>query len=236
MTHKAMLAVSETFGPTIQGEGPDMGKPCVFLRLAGCAVQCGWCDTAYTWERGFAYTMLSAHMIARKLFALANGAPPVRRLVISGGEPMQQQRGLQTLLDAFRKDPSGALFDVIEIETSGTVAPTLHESGNRIVYNVSPKLAHAQARVPYDIDILHEYVVLGGRFKFVVQARTDFIELDDIAKRAGIPPSRIWVMPLGTERHVIAVRGQELASEAIERGYNVTTRLHIILFGNKRGV
>ena len=44
------IRVNEIFGPTIQGEGSTVGKPCFFLRVAGCNLHCGWCDTYYTWN------------------------------------------------------------------------------------------------------------------------------------------------------------------------------------------
>src|SRR5690606_2170027 len=43
------LNVNEIFGITIQGEGPSMGRPCAFVRLFQCNLQCTWCDTPYTW-------------------------------------------------------------------------------------------------------------------------------------------------------------------------------------------
>src|SRR5438046_5626962 len=44
------LVVSEIFGPTFQGEGPSLGRRCVFLRLGACNLHCRWCDTPYTWD------------------------------------------------------------------------------------------------------------------------------------------------------------------------------------------
>ena len=35
---------------SIQGEGVNLGNPCIFLRLAGCNLKCAWCDTKYTWD------------------------------------------------------------------------------------------------------------------------------------------------------------------------------------------
>src|SRR5207247_11308106 len=41
------VRISEIFGPTIQGEGPLIGRPTVFVRTAGCDYRCAWCDTLY---------------------------------------------------------------------------------------------------------------------------------------------------------------------------------------------
>jgi 7-carboxy-7-deazaguanine synthase len=42
------VRISEIFGPTIQGEGPLIGRPSVFVRTAGCDYRCTWCDTQKT--------------------------------------------------------------------------------------------------------------------------------------------------------------------------------------------
>ena len=44
---KPRIRISEIFGPTIQGEGPLMGRPTVFVRTGGCDYRCRWCDTLY---------------------------------------------------------------------------------------------------------------------------------------------------------------------------------------------
>ena len=41
--------VAETFY-SIQGEGATVGQPAIFVRLQGCSVGCGWCDTKYSWD------------------------------------------------------------------------------------------------------------------------------------------------------------------------------------------
>ena len=48
LKEEAILRVSELFY-SIQGEGPTLGKPSVFIRLAGCNLECVWCDTKYSW-------------------------------------------------------------------------------------------------------------------------------------------------------------------------------------------
>ncbi len=44
---KGSIRISEIFGPTVQGEGPLIGRPTVFVRTGGCDYRCGWCDTLY---------------------------------------------------------------------------------------------------------------------------------------------------------------------------------------------
>ena len=43
------MQVNEIF-KSIQGEGPNFGKPAIFLRTAQCNLKCTWCDTKYTWD------------------------------------------------------------------------------------------------------------------------------------------------------------------------------------------
>src|SRR5882762_8325214 len=109
------LAVSEIFGPTWQGEGSSIGKRCYFLRLGGCNQHCVWCDTPYTWDwTGRNGTVYDPKREIRKytpddIVAELNRMLPdwelnddwrrmnPKMLVISGGEPMLQQKRLVTL-------------------------------------------------------------------------------------------------------------------------------------------
>ena len=98
-----MLKVNEIFGPTIQGEGPTTGEKCIFIRLFGCNLQCSWCDSKYAWDQAMqekeAHDM-SILQVANKVVEMAGD---IRRVVITGGEPLLQQLQL-TLLVALLKD------------------------------------------------------------------------------------------------------------------------------------
>lgn len=85
-----MLRVSEIFY-SLQGEGRDIGRPAVFLRLAGCNLRCVTCDTAYAWEEG---EEASVQVIQERLRVF-----PCRYLTVTGGEPLLQARGMVELLD-----------------------------------------------------------------------------------------------------------------------------------------
>jgi len=85
--------VIEMFGPTIQGEGPDAGLPCQFIRFGGCDYRCSWCDSMYAVEpaevREHAEKLTSQEIVER-LLALPGGAPMV---VLSGGNPALLELG-----------------------------------------------------------------------------------------------------------------------------------------------
>ena len=137
------LAVSEIFGPTIQGEGVSAGTPAMFLRVAGCPLSCSWCDTRYSWDwNQFDRTAETTRMTTTDVW-LEIGArvaqDPVRSLVITGGEPGSQAAALADV--ARRARASGWR---VEVETSGTVAlDSLAEASDLIT--VSPKLCELRS-------------------------------------------------------------------------------------------
>jgi 7-carboxy-7-deazaguanine synthase len=80
-------AVSEMFGPTIQGEGPVIGRKTLFVRLAGCDYRCSWCDSKQTWQAPIVKTLMTSNEILNWLRrkALQTG---VRTVTFSGGNPV----------------------------------------------------------------------------------------------------------------------------------------------------
>ncbi len=227
----AVLVVSEVFGPTIQGEGPSAGRRACFVRLGRCNLSCRWCDTPYTWDwdrhdpAEELHTVPVADVLAR-LDAMGAGL-----LVVTGGEPLLQQHHLPPLLEGARERGWR-----VEVETSGTVAPRLaHDLVDR--YNVSPKLASSgmALRRRYRPEILHRFAD-GGRaaFKFVVAEPSELDEVEAMVAECGLSP--VWVMPEGTDAEVVLARLRALAEPVIARGWNLTPRLHVLVWGDRRGV
>ena len=107
MTAKCVkLRISEIFH-SIQGESTQAGRPCSFVRLAGCNLRCAWCDTAYAFEGGVEMTVGE---IVDKV--LSHGT---RLVLVTGGEPLSQPP-VHGLL--------GALLDrgmEVMIETGGSL-------------------------------------------------------------------------------------------------------------------
>lgn len=227
------LDVNEIYGPTVQGEGSSTGKRCAFLRLSGCNLTCTWCDTPYTWDwtglNGVAYDKekethpTTVEDVAAKLLALN-----VPMLVISGGEPMIQQRNLAPLIQIL-KDANKR----VEIETNGTIVPLIEPTQ----FNVSPKLANSGVRESKrrKIDNLKHYV---GKsiFKFVCQNEQDLDEVTAYAQDAEIPNDDIWIMPEGTNSERLLNHLALITDAAIARGWNVSGRLHTMTWGLRRGI
>lgn len=229
------MRVSEVFGPTIQGEGPSTGVPASFVRLYGCNLDCVWCDTPYTWDTkgklGVVYERADESRSVDVVDLLPE-IPPARLLVITGGEPLIQRRAVYEL--AQRALTSGS-WSAVEVETNGTQSPLLPVKG--LSYNVSPKLQHAQTSHPgIRPEVLEQFLDRPAVFKFVAQETGDLPEIDGLCAAIGIPADRVWVMPEGKTEFDVAYRGAVLADEIIARGWNVATRLHVTLWGDRRCV
>lgn len=224
------LRVSEIFGPTVQGEGPSCGEQAVFVRLADCNLACWWCDTPYAWrwrefDRDRETQRRTVGSVLAELVRL--GAPLV---VITGGEPLLQADhvlGLAIgLVSAGRR---------VEIETNGTLAPP-DELVDVVRFNVSPKLASSgmSSRRRFDAAALRTFASCGKAvFKFVVTNRADLDQVAELVATYGLAP--VWIMPEGrTAERIVAVT-QEIADTVIAHGWNLTTRLHILAWGDRRG-
>jgi len=252
------LNVNEIFGITIQGEGPSMGRPCAFVRLFQCNLQCTWCDTPYTWavterkaqrhrdklqyDRAEQSHGMHPDQIAEKLEAMPWATGRLPMVVISGGEPMLQQEGIVELI---QNPLLRQMAYQWEIETAGTIgtraALAALSDGGLLRFNVSPKLVTSgnsyAARRKWNV--LEELATFRNTaFKFVVTCEEGMRELDEIEEirvRAGIRPSDIYLMPEGTTASHVLVGMHRLVDEAIKRGYNLTTRMHTLIWNDERG-
>lgn len=226
-----MLSVAEIFGPTLQGEGASVGRRCGFVRLGGCNLDCSWCDTPYTWDWSRFRPEHELRRLDTAEVVAAVEAMGVDLLVITGGEPLLQTRGLLPLLDA--ADERGWS---VEVETNGTVAPPPELAAGVTRFNVSPKLANSGIAAPVRIrpEALAALRDTGrALFKFVVAAPSDLDEVEELAAAHRLSP--VYIMPEGTTAEVVLARMRELAAPALERGFHLTPRLHILLWGDQRG-
>jgi organic radical activating enzyme len=209
------LKISEIFGPTIQGEGSTAGQFCCFLRLSGCNLKCGWCDTKYAAFGTFVETL----EVLDRLFLLLP-----RRVVITGGEPLLQQGYLQPVVTGLRE--AGIIVDV---ETNGTIIPTLK---GVCQYSVSPKLRNACKNGLYPGVLTYFATQTNCIFKFVCASAADVRDVGGL----GLENSKVWIMPEGVSVAALDRSLQAILPTALEYGYNISDRLQIRLWGNKKGV
>jgi 7-cyano-7-deazaguanosine (preQ0) biosynthesis protein QueE len=218
---------------SVQGEGVSMGLPSTFVRLAICNLRCRWCDTAYTWDwQRFDRAESTMVMAAGEVAAVVRAFAP-RNVVLTGGEPLLQRRQLVPLVETLRAE--GFRF---EVETNGTVGPG-PLAGLIDQFNVSPKLTHSGNEGLRRIapGVLRQFAAAGTAwFKFVVAEPADLEEVRTICREAGVEPGRVVLMPEGSTAAALNERGRWLAEVCVREGYRFSTRLHILLWGEKRGV
>jgi 7-carboxy-7-deazaguanine synthase len=223
------LVVSELFGPTLQGEGASAGQRAGFVRLGRCSLNCSWCDTPYSWDWKRYDPAVELREIDVGEVAASIRAMDVPRVVVTGGEPLLQQRALVELL---RLLPGLA----VEVETNGIHAPEPELVEHVERFNVSPKLANAgiERSRRYKPEVLRALQVTGKAvFKFVACDPPDLDEIEAMVAECDL--TDVWVMPEGTDAQTLVARAQRLADAVVARGWHLTPRLHILLWGDERG-
>jgi 7-carboxy-7-deazaguanine synthase len=231
VTPAAPLRVSEVFR-SLQGEGPSAGTPAHFVRLQGCDVGCRWCDTKYSWEAD------GGRVIDRAaLWREAQALGPAPLLVITGGEPLQHQ-GIAALLDAAR-----ARWPRVEVETSGIAPPPAlpgaPATGARgtLHWNVSPKLPGAGGRWQETWRHIAAWTAEPDAvFKLVIADDADLAEARGRITTHALPRTRVFYMPEGLTAAALQERAAWLAPACVADGVRLSPRLHVWLWGARRGV
>jgi 7-carboxy-7-deazaguanine synthase len=215
------LRVSEIFR-SLQGEGPSAGTPAHFLRLQGCDVGCRWCDTRYTWDPAGGRPLALADAFA-ELRAL--GDAPL--LVVTGGEPLQHP-GVERLLAA-----AVGRWPRVEVETSGVEPPPLHHE--RLAWMWSPKLPGVTGRWAETWAHAARFLADPNTWvKLVVAEGDEPAALDQVRTRA-LPRERVLLMPEGLTDAAVRTRALALAELCQREGLRLSPRLHVWLWGAKRG-
>jgi organic radical activating enzyme len=235
------LKVTEIFY-SIQGEGPSMGRPATFLRLAGCNLHCEKCDTKYSWDD----SEIEPQTITSVLIALADpevgNLPLTNYLVITGGEPLLQEESIKSLLYQL---PSNMK---IGIETNGTIFSVLNRFSpgalrRNIEYIVSSKVSSFSSNistVPFDPKWTDQNIQYASQmsvqFKFVAGSSADCKEIDQFISKYSIPRQSVWIMPECTTTEQQLQFLPFVWEFCMFRGYNLSARLHILAFNTKKGI
>lgn len=225
------LRLSEVFD-SLQGEGVNAGKPCRFVRLALCNLHCHYCDTKYTWD--FESYDFDSEVHEESVAELAEqiAGAPHRHVVVTGGEPLLQQRALAEALERVSAD----VF--IEVETNGTRVPLPALLERIDQWNVSPKLSSAGDTEELRIkpDALLALRDSGRAYlKLVVRTEQDKQEAEALRRRFGFSQDRTLLMPEAATPDELSERSAPVAAWSQELGVRFSPRLHVALWGGRRG-
>ena len=222
------MKISEIFY-SVQGEGSLVGVPSVFIRTSGCNLRCSWCDTPYTSWKPEGEEMGIAEILSQALSYKG------RHAVFTGGEPLIAPQA-KLLTEALRKNGFH-----ITIETAGTVDVDVACD----LMSISPKLANStpvgsfqaqHERLRINLPVLKSLMRFPYQLKFVVATPQDMGEVEQLVKQLEAPPANVILMPEGTEAHVLHERSLWLVELAKQFGYRISPRLHVDLYGHRRGV
>jgi 7-carboxy-7-deazaguanine synthase len=226
-----LLRLSEVFD-SLQGEGVNTGKPCRFVRLALCNLHCHYCDTKYTWDFAHFDYEHEVREVALEAVAEQLRSAPSAHVVVTGGEPLLQQRALAKVFERVPRD----LF--IEIETNGTRVPLPSLCERVSQWNVSPKLASAGDAEALRIrpDALIALRDTGRAYlKLVVKSEQDRDEAEALRERFGFARERTLLMPEAATPAELTARSGQVAAWSQALSLRFSSRLHVALWGGRRG-
>jgi 7-carboxy-7-deazaguanine synthase len=227
------MKVAEIFC-SIQGEGLLTGVPSVFVRTSGCNLRCWFCDSEYTsWH--VEGESLSVEDVLDRVAGF-----PARHAVVTGGEPMIAP-GIEALTLGLRRRGYH-----ITIETAATVFKPVECD----LASLSPKLASStpfereggrfaerHERLRLRPDVIRAFMErCPYQLKFVIDRPSDLDEVRTLLTGLpGVDPERVLLMPQGITAEEVRARGLWLVEECKRHGFRYCPRLHIDLYGNRRG-
>ena len=229
------MLISEIFH-SLQGEGELTGVPSVFVRTSGCNLRCNWCDTPYA-----SWSPEGTPMRVDEIVAEVR-KHPARHVVLTGGEPMIAKE-IPALAAALRQHGYH-----ITIETAATVAPggiacdlasLSPKLGNSAPdERLSPAWREKHEALRWQPGVVKAWLAgYGFQLKFAVAQVADVDEIEAMLTQLGrdIPRAKVLLMPEGTTVEALRTRAGWLGELCKVRGYRYAPRLHIELYGNKRG-
>lgn len=223
----------------------------MFVRTSLCNLHCIWCDTDYTWnwigtrfshvndaKPGYQKFDKKKWIAEVEVAEVADmvAAFPCKNVILTGGEPMLQQSALSVLMSALRSKSVGYRF---EVETNGTLSPTPEFDAAIDQYNVSPKLENSNnSRRLREKPAVYRFFAQSAKanFKFVIAEKTDLDEVLELIKTYAIAPEKVWLMPEGTSASALTKRRKWLVEICKTYGFRYSDRLHVQIWGAKKGV
>jgi 7-carboxy-7-deazaguanine synthase len=233
------LRIAEIFGPTIQGEGALIGEPTVFVRAGGCDYRCSWCDSLHAVDSAYRDTWfpMQPAEVWERVDELSGGQPLT--VSLSGGNPAIQDFGpLITIGKAM-----GYRF---ACETQGSIAKPWFAELDTLV--LSPKPPSSGEVVDWDaLDTCLEMAKGASKIVMKVVIFDDQDYLWAKAAQATYPDLPFFLQPGNPEVDPdTPVDPQALADRLLwltektmaDRWFapRILPQLHVLIWGNKRGV
>ena len=236
--------------PAVQGEGKYVGIPHLCIRFTGCRLRCQFagtfCDTHYaSWKPEKGSWSLD------EIVQLIEDHPQIKHTFITGGGPTLHSTLLKEVTKVLKKYDHHITIETEGSEYVDTVADCI---------SLSPKLGNSTPIVgttkPWDGKIVTEkeqaqhekwrknYSAMEQlisshpeyQLKPVISSEEDLEEVKFIQKTLDIPNKDVWLMPEGVTDEELMMKRKWLFDICIEEGYNYTDRLHVIVYGDERGV
>ncbi len=210
------LKVNEIF-TSLQGESSYSGLPCLFIRLTGCNLRCGWCDTKYAYDEGMDYTL-------NEIVGFINGSN-ISLVEFTGGEPLLQKEELTRIIGDV--DPEKTIL----IETNGSVS--LEGLPDRVIKIVDYKLKGSGEGGSFFENNLG-FLRKKDEIKFVLKDLSDYNEMRecyrkyDLGSRCGVLVSKIFDSQISDG---------EIAEAILKDRLNVRyqIQLHKYIWRNEKG-
>jgi len=214
------VKVTEIFH-SIEGEGVEIGRPEVFIRLTGCNLRCDWCDTKYALENGMEMSVSDIINEVSKY--------PCKSVSITGGEPLLQRKELLKLVKKLKESDYW-----IQINTNGTV---FSEEIFRLADLITMDCKCPSSGMKSDLDVLgktKDLFASKSQFKFVISDERDYQYAKDTITSFLEDTSNVVLQPEWSSRKF----AKKLAELVIEDELNVRLILQQqkIVWGAKRRV
>jgi 7-carboxy-7-deazaguanine synthase len=221
--------VNEIFGPVIQGEGIAIGAPMVFIRMQGCDYRCVWCDTGYALDPTSEGVLLTVPQIISEVNSISNGC---HRVAITGGNPLLFH--LDELVMSLKQQSYWVM-----VETQGSIYKPWVRMCDTIV--VSPK--PPSSGMPTRFDRLDRFMELAQvSLKVVVFNSDDYDFAMSLHERYPHVPMSLQVgNDVGEDSTEALVDKLRWLAEKVTKSSSVPSvfvlpQLHVLMYGNRRGV
>ena len=155
---------------SINGEGPRAGQLAIFIRMQGCNLDCGYCDTTWANQEDCRFHWTSSEEILELIHTMG-----IHNITITGGEPLIQE-GIADLLELLAKEP--VLH--VEIETNGSVdLEPFTKIENRPSFTMDYKLPGSGMEA-HMLPSNFQYLDMRDTVKFVVNDRQDLVRAKEV--------------------------------------------------------